>query len=132
MEQRDYLMRQVEQLGLVLEKIFSKLLNLKDNSIESIVAVNQVFTEELGFDMTQINDEKWIDILKNKMNFDNVNLEKLADIFLFIAENNLTNERDQLYQKCLIIYQYLEKSTRTYSFERNFKIKNLCRYYGFE
>jgi hypothetical protein len=115
-------------LGLILGKIFSELLKLKDNDIKSIVAVNQVFMEELGFGTAQlctINDDKWIDILKNEMNFDNVNMDKLADILLFTADNNITGENNQVYQKCLIIYQYLEKTEKTYSFERNLKIKKI-------
>ena len=125
MEQQDYLMKQIEQFGLVLGKILSKLLNLKDSSTESTVAVNKIFTEELDFDVNQlkdINEDKWFDTLKTEKQLNSENLEKLADILLFAAKNVNLNEKNQLYQKCLIIYQYLEESEKIYSFERNHKI----------
>ena len=130
MQEQDYLMKQVKQLGLILEKIFSKLLNLKDDRIKSTIDVNQIFIEEFGFDLMQItiNDNEWIHILKHELSFDNVNLEKLADILLLMIEYNITDENNYLHQKCLKIYQYLEKTERTYSLHRNLKINKLMNY----
>ncbi len=128
MEQRDYLMRQVEQLGYVLGKMLSKLLFLKDNGTLSMGIVNQVFTGELDFDIDQlitIEEDNLIDVLKNEKQFDARNLEKLADIFLFLAENVNSNNCDQLYRKSLMIYQYLEELDGTYSFDRNSKIDTI-------
>ncbi|GHT29251.1 hypothetical protein AGMMS49574_05480 [Bacteroidia bacterium] len=56
MEQQDYLMKQVEQMGLVLGKILSKLLNLKDKGTISMETINHIFTEELDFDINNILD----------------------------------------------------------------------------
>jgi hypothetical protein len=129
MEQQDYLMKQVEQIGLVFGKIFSKLLNLKDKGRISIETVNHIFTEELNLDINKlvtIEDDNQIDALKNQ--FDTTNLEKLADILLFVAENINLNECDQLYKKGMELYEHIEKLGDTYSFERNFKIDKLKLY----
>jgi hypothetical protein len=128
MEQRDYLLRQAEQLGQVLGKILLKLLNLKGKDTTTIECVNQIFTEELDFDVNQligIDEEKWINTLKIEKQFDVGNLERLADILLFVAENADSDKRNQLYKKSLIIYHYLEESENTYSFDRNFKIEKI-------
>ena len=130
MEQRDYLMRHVEQLGVVLGKILSKLLGLKDNGIEVVDTVNQCFKEELGLDISQLNDiddDKWLDTLKTEKRFDSESLERLADILLFVAEaeNVDFKERNRLYKKCSLIYVYLDESEKTYSFDRYLKIQRL-------
>jgi len=131
MEQRDYLMRQVEEFGLILSKMLSKLLDLKVNGTESIGAVNQIFTEELGFDINQLMDipeDKWFDTLKTEKQYSFDNLERLADILLLVAENVHLNERNQLYRRCWMIYEYIDKSTKTYSFDRNFKMEKIRKY----
>ena len=128
MEQRDYLMKHVEQLGMVLGKILSKLLNIKDNGIEVINVVNEGFTKELGLDISQLNDiddDKWLDALKTEKQFDSESLERLADILLFVAENVDLEEKDRLYKKCRMIYEYLDESEKTYSFDRYLKIQRL-------
>ena len=128
MEQQDYLLRQAGLLGQALGKIISKLLKLKDDNDISVDTVNQVLAEEVDFDVIQlsaIDDEKWIDTLKNEKCYNNRNMEKLADIFLLIAENVHSNESRQLCKKSLMIYQYIEKSENTYSFDRNCKINQI-------
>lgn len=128
MEQRDYLMRQVEQLGYVLGKMLSKLLFLKENGTVSTETVYQVFKEELDFDINELIDiekDKLIDTLRNDPRLRTVNLEKLADIFLFVAENTNSNKRDQLFRKSLMIYQYMEGQDNTYSYSRNLKIAKI-------
>jgi hypothetical protein len=128
MEQRDYLLKQAEQLGQVLGKIFSKLLNLRDNSTVSMEMINPVFAEKLDFDVRrfiEMEDLEWITVLQNDKRFNTENFEKLADIFLFIAENANMDERNKLYKKSLMIYKYLEESENTYSFDRNYKINKI-------
>jgi len=131
MEQRDYLMRHVEQLGVILGKILSKLLNIKDNGIEVVDTVNQCFKEELGLDISQLNDiddDKWLDTLKTEKQFDSESLERLADILLFVAENVDLEEKDRLYKKCSLIYEYLDESEKIYSFDRYLKMERLKEY----
>ena len=131
MEQRDYLMRHVEQLGVVLGKILSKLLNIKDNGIEVVDTVNQCFKEELGLDISQLNDiddDKLLDALKTEKQFDSESLERLADILLFVAENVDLEEKDRLYKKCSLIYEYLDESKKIYSFDRYLKMERLKEY----
>ena len=128
MEQQDYLLRQAGLLGQALGKIISKLLKLKNDNDISVDTVTQVLAEEVDFDVIQlsvIDDEKWIDTLKNEKCFNNHNMEKLADIFLLIAKNVHSNESRPLLKKSLMIYQYIEKSENSYSFDRNYKINQI-------
>ena len=132
MEQRDYLMKQVEQLALVLKKLLSTLLPGNNPGMETTASVNQEFAENLGYDLDQllaIDDARWIEVLQNIPQLSPANLEKLAELLLAIGEGNPTGENRGLYRKSLLIYRHLEKSEKTWSFERNAKIdkiESLC------
>jgi len=101
MEQRDYLLMQVEQLGQVLGKIFLKLSNFKGSNIMTITMANH-FLNDAKMDITQlcaIDDSKLIDTLINEKNFNNSCLEQLANIFFLIAQNIDDDKRGLLYEK---------------------------------
>ncbi len=128
MERRDYLMMQVEQLGAVLRKLLSMLLNTKDIGTETTAVIDQELSENLGYntdELLAIEDDRWIETLLNTGRFNTENLEKLADLLLSMAENDSTGIRDRLYRKSLMIYKYLEKSEKTYSMERNANIEKI-------
>ena len=59
----------------------------------------------------------WLDTLKAGKQFNSESLEKLAGILLFVAENTDLKERNRLYKKCWLIYEYLDETEKIYSFE---------------
>lgn len=135
MERRDYLQKQVDQLGKVLGKILSDLLVLKSPAqvSEGIVMANQTLEKESGLDMEELMDipaAHFIDVLTTEKQVNPENLEKLADILLFMAEHTEHNEKDNnrqkiIYQKCLIIYEYLTGKEHSYSFDWHMKIEKI-------
>lgn len=135
MEKRDYLMDQIEQLGQALALLFSRLYGLKSQGKipEAIEMINQSLVSELGLDITDLSaipTDDFILTLKEKKKFNYANLEQLADILLLIADesegNKSVHEQSQdLYVKCLSIYNYLNERDLTYSFERQSKIERI-------
>jgi len=130
MEQQDYLQRIIDQFGRTLGKVSSFLLGLKSQGkmADEIEMTNQVLKGELDLDireLTNIQNENFIKTLKAKKGFNNENLEKLADILLFIAENGSDKDKSRLYEKCLMIYEYLEKAENVYSLIRQEKIEQI-------
>ena len=91
MEQRDYLMRQIEQLGQVLAKALARLLNLKqgpDASL-SIDEIRQIYGDELDITLDLIlktPKEEIIDILTTRIKFIDHHLEKIAELLAETAE----------------------------------------------
>ena len=137
MEQRDYLMRQIDQLGQALAKALAGLLGLEKPSQinEAIKTTNQFLKNELALDiedLVAIPSADFINILIIEKKFTIESLRKLADILLFIADNS-SNEKEQttrnkLYSKCLIILEYLEKTETTCFFDQKMiieRIKNI-------
>lgn len=129
MEQRDYLNKQIDQLGQVLAKIFSDLLGLKNSGQinAGLEITNQTLKSKLDFDIRDLIDiptDDFINTLKEQRNLTNDNLDKLAEILLIIADNRQTDKK-KLYEKCLTIYEYLENTENVYSLDRQWKIERI-------
>ena len=134
MEQRDYLMRQIEQFARVLGKILFDLLGLKNKGdiSESIEFTTRSLISELNIDLeklTSIKRDELIDTLICKMGFNNGNLEILAEILMQTGDNYYKmknfHKGESFCQTSLTIYEYLDKSDNTYSFDRKEKMKSL-------
>ncbi|MDD3875557.1 MAG: hypothetical protein PHT69_02990 [Bacteroidales bacterium] len=134
MEQRDYLMRQVNQLARVLGKVLFDLLGLKNSGeiIESINITTLSLMSELDIDLDElvsIKRDELIHTLIDKMGFNNENLETLSEILMQMGDNffkiNNLNKGESYCQTSLFIYEYLEKADNTYSLARREKIEKL-------
>jgi hypothetical protein len=135
LQQEDYIKRQIDQLGRVLGKILADLIGLKAKGqvSEGIEAASEALKGELDLDiddLASIPPEKFLLILKEEKKLSDINFEKLADILFLLAEkpdlfNSDKDRRSKLYERSLIMYEYLDKTSSTYSFERNAKIEKI-------
>jgi len=135
LQEEDWLIRQINQLGRVLGKILADLIGLKTQGQigEGIEAAEQTLNNELGLnidDLTSIPTEQFIKTLQEGKKLSDDNFDKLADIFFLFAEElderGTDNEKmKKLYERSLTIYEYLDKTGSTYSFDRHFKIDKI-------
>lgn len=132
MERRDYLTKQIDQMAQVLGKILADLLGLKNQGQigDGIELVSMSLKEQLKYDLEgllEMPTAEFVQALRNDRQLSNESLERLADIFLTIADNDEHNpaRNNILYEKSLVLYEYLERSETTYSMERSKKIARL-------
>ena len=135
MQQEDYIKRQIDQLGRVLGKILADLMGLKARRQASleIESVIQALKTELGLtidDLTLIPTDSFLTTLLDTKKFSDNNFEQLAEIMFLIAEElNIKNtdvgKMKQLYERALIIFEILDKTSSTYSFDRHSKIEKI-------
>ena len=135
MEKRDYLKRQIDLLGKVLEKLLAELIGKKSNGgiTDGIEITNQVLKNELDieiYDLIAISKDEIIDFLKTKKQLNDNNLEQIAEILMLNIETNSENrieeiDRLNLLEKCMKIYDYIQVNDKIYSFERNMKIQKI-------
>lgn len=130
MEQKDYLMRQIDQLGQVLATILGKFLRLKTEGqvLEGIEYARQSIKEEFDIDLDYILSlgfDKSIELLMNKHKMTINHVETFTDILLETAENNDIIKQNQIYSKCLELFEFVNKNDKNISFERFQKIENL-------
>jgi len=133
MEQEDYLIRQINQLIRVLGKLALDLIGLKNKGEIGIgiEITNQTLKDELDFDIQElmnIPNDIFVNKLITEKQFNNGCFEKLVEIFLLIADGKEEITRKILYEKCLIIFEYLEKSENVYSLDRQWKIEQIKNY----
>lgn len=132
---QDFIMRQIQQMTQVLNKILTQVLNLKktENQTETLNYLNKEFIEEVGFDIDEIlaiqTEAELISFIK-KTGFNAENLNILADILFEVADQSLedankTEVSIKLFSMNLEIYEYIEKSENIYSIDRNLKISML-------
>jgi hypothetical protein len=131
MYRRDYLKKQIDELGRVLNALLSDLLKLKNsgNTSGGVEATNEVLQNELAIDLSQllsIPDDTFIDELKKKQITDD-NLNRLAEILLILADdaNEQDAQKDLLYKKSLLLLEHVQRSDSTYSMERHEKIERI-------
>ncbi len=132
MEQKDYLLKEIEKIGLLLRAILNKLKLNTDNG--AITLENQFDQEkelllnEIGFNIDEfalLNDSDIEQYLSKFEGIRGINLELLADVLRevgFKAENNMTNA---YFEKSLKLYELCNFLDKTYSFEREGKIEEL-------
>lgn len=132
MEQRDFLKREIDLLGQVLSKMVTCLLGLKSGDVSTVGAevVNQTLKKEVDLDLEEllwVEADHLIDYLIVDKGFREGNLDQLTSILLLLAED-MTGEnpqRDALYNRCLVLCDYLETTQRTLSFDRYSKLEQI-------
>lgn len=121
---QDYLMRQFDQLGMVLAKMVRRMLHLKEQGLETLILteIEQELPLSLGIEgrelLTLNESEFQVQVLENR-EWTAYGLEQLLVLFQFYADDCPQPERKiSLFNKMLAIHTFLETKERTYSLER--------------
>ncbi|MCL2651259.1 MAG: hypothetical protein FWD60_09595 [Candidatus Azobacteroides sp.] len=129
MIRRDFLLQQIEEMGRVLGQILLDMMGLKNDAPVSrhiIEEARQTLQDETDLDIDQLMEippDKFIQALQENKAMNDANLDHFAAILFHIAEN--TDDKDKatsLYERSLIIYNYLDQSGEIYSFDRYYTI----------
>lgn len=135
MEQRDHLKKQIDELGQVLGKLITELLQLKSQGKfnDGLEITNQTLKTNLDHNLDEllaIPDEVFIPNLKVRK-IKNEALDKLAELMLLWADNEGTTERGmQLYKKSFLLFEKLESVEAIYSMDRHRKLERLKKILG--
>jgi len=135
MERSDYLEKQINQLGKVLGTILARLLTLKNASTPETKlssSAAEAFKNELDIDLDTLMalpDDTFVGELQTKLNFNDENLDQLADIFTLLAQENSGDIALGLYQKVLAIHLFLQEKSSVYSLQRQWKIDEIRNNY---
>lgn len=132
MQQSDYILREIEKISIMLLGMLGKMVRRRKEGVELNEDEYSSFAEqllseatiEIG-DLLQKSPSEFEDYFRTLKGFDEKNIELLAD--LITAMGDLVPEGNKLayYLKALQIYQYLDISFKTFSFERIEKTRAL-------
>lgn len=130
MEQRDYILREIEKISVVLLAILGKFRRIKskkqfeqerdmiDNDLKDTTGLSLV-------DLLSLSQEDIISFMRDKKGFDTRNMELMADLLVLFADNSSEEESINLINKAVIILEYIDHETRTYSMDRSLKLNSL-------
>jgi len=132
MEQKDYLLREIEKIGLVLKMIFNKIISKSENNAITIgnrfEEAKELILHEIGFNMDlflSLNTSETETYLSKFKGFNSSNIELLADI-LNEAGMKTENKMSRKYlEHALNLYELCNSTDKTFSFEREHKISEI-------
>jgi len=128
MEQRDYFLRQIDQLGKALANVLASLLSkgYQGNVLDGMEMIDQTLMDNLNLDMLALSekdDKTFIDFLLNDLRISPNNLEVLSETM--IVYGNSSDRKIKIYQKALILLKYIQETSVDYSFDRDTRIKEI-------
>ena len=129
MEQKDFILREIEKINVMLQYLIGKFVPAKTIQDQQTTEelINIELKEKYGNDLDYVinlnQSEFDTEFTKNKgFTFDNIEL--LADL-LFTLGNNEYSKDPKYLRKALELYNYIDLKSKTFSFERTNKMKTL-------
>ena len=130
MEQKDYLMREVEKIRLIMSAIGQKIFGGKGNTAitleEQIKDAKDMLFNGADFDMDKFLNSTVQDsnkYISGFIGFNNDNIELLANYLFQIGLSNKSDNSKNYLEKALQLFELCNLQDKTYSFERESNIK---------
>jgi hypothetical protein len=131
MEQKDYILREIEKIGLMLRMLIDRLKLIRPNEQEASEAhvkeSVQMILEEIGFDLErylELGEDEDHDYLIKLKGFSVPNLELLADLVSVLGKETGKEQGTDYLKGALKLYESCTCLDRTYSTEREEKIRD--------
>lgn len=132
MASRDYLIRQVEEMGIFLAMLLRKILKMKEEKQLDVIAriVKEELLKETDLDVDQLvvlSDSDFLEVIQPTLTSDD-QLERFADILRVLGleiEHSFSVTRANYVLKSLFLFKYLQAKSANYSYERRTKILEL-------
>lgn len=133
MERRDYLISQIQEIGLFFARLIARLQKkVRDREEDRLMEdVRSALSVEFGWDLEELlflDKESFISLMEDNLLTDD-HYEKMASVFEFLGDyepDDKTLLRKELYlRKALLLLEYLEYKSFTYSLERQDRIAQI-------
>jgi len=133
LEQKDFILREIEKIGLIISSIRQKLFGGKENlslTIENkINDASGMLLEESDFNLNEflsLNIEESNEYISTFKGFNNENIELLADCISQICMTDNSGGSKKYLEKALQLYELCNLKSKTYSLKRENKIVTLA------
>jgi histidyl-tRNA synthetase len=130
MEQKDYILREIEKISKIISSIREKLFGSKNNlaiiTEQEINNLNEMLLEEINFDFEKflkLNSEASGEYLKKFEGFSIENIESLAELISQIGFIDKSEQSKKYLKKSLQLYELAILKSKTYSFDREMKMQ---------
>ena len=130
MEQKDYLMREVEKIGMIISAIGQKIFGGKGNTAitleEQIKDAKDMLFNGADFDIDKFLNSTIQDsnkYISGFIGFNNDNIELFANYLFQIGLSNKSDNSKKYLEKAFQLFELCNLQDKTYSFERESNIK---------
>lgn len=137
MEQKDYILREIEKIGLILGYIRQKLFGGKESlslTIENkFDTASTMLLEESEFNLNKflsLNAEESNEYISDFKGFSIENIELLADLIFDICIADTSSNSKKYLEKTLQLYELCNLKSKTYSLKRENKIQTIKKQIG--
>ena len=132
MASRDYLIRQIEEMGLFLAILLRRILKMKEENQQAAIefVVKEALLQELKLDIDQVvvlENADFLVVAKQYFTSED-QLEKLADILKVLGQDvgaSLSLTKINYLLKSLSLFTHLQETSSVFSYERRTKIMEL-------
>ena len=131
MEQKDYILREIEKIRIVLEALLNKLKGGNGDIPkvnEDFDKVNKLFITDTRVDLNKLlksGSNEFDNIFLKEYGYNEENIEQFADILAEMGNKAEGNLKEQLNQKALETYEYVDTLSNSFSFGRKMKVDAL-------
>lgn len=132
MEQKDYILREIEKIGQIISYIRQKLFGGKDNlpifTESKKIDLNGLLLKEINFDLEKflkLNSDEAYDYIGQFEGFSIENIEFFAELFFQIGYSDKTEESKIYIEKSLQLYELTILKSKTFSFDRELKMQKI-------
>jgi len=135
MEKKDYLMREIEKLGMLLRAILNSMIGKSENlAINAEVHFEE--TKELLFTETGFDLDKFLmmdkpasqEYLSHFKGMNTGNLELLAEVTFQIGMSAKSEDKKIIFERALQLYELCNLADKTYSIERENQIRKIKKF----
>ncbi len=136
MEQKDFILREIEKIGIVLRAILNKLIthsHLSFNETQQYHEVKERLELDINFDINRfllLDKDESIKYIRKINGFSVENIELLADCFYQMGLKSTPINAKLYYEKAILLLQQANYESKTFSLERETlinEIKNILR-----
>lgn len=132
MEQKDYLLREIEKLGMIMhairQKLFSGTGNLSVTIQQQFREANEMLMNEANFDiehLMSLDPDATIKYILHFNGLNTANIELLAGYIAQIGFSDQSGSSEKYLRKALELYLHCNLRSKTFSVVRENEIQNI-------
>jgi len=127
MEQRDYILREIEKISVLILGLLGRLKRAPDNFLfeQERESVSGEFESAVGMNINDViasDIEDLPKLLSNEKGFDFRNMELLADLLEEFSSNMEAGEQKMAIEKAVFLLETVDKEGKEFSFDRQIKL----------
>lgn len=129
MQHEDYIIREIEKFGLIINAVRNMLFGGKDNfpiTVENKMdEAKRMLLNEISFDLDMflaLSDEKTSEYLSRFGGFNIENIESLAKVITQMGFSAQSENSEKYFEKALLLYRFCNLKDNTYSIDREINI----------